>query len=195
MSTRFAAVVPVGPSQADLVRLRGLLNSLFDHEENLGWLILVDDSSLDRNFSRLVHVSKSCDVICIKNPRAGYGIGYLGGLAVGVLAGLEWLSERADPAFTIKLDTDALVIGSFAQSIRTTFDARSEVGIVGTIGRTANRREASFGFEQAVPSPLVMARRRWCDVHRRCNGDEARMRACFGEKTVPRVGRRPKKAR
>ena len=108
--TEFVVAIPVGPSEADAGRARDLLDSLRAHEPRARRIVLVDDALEPREWPE--------GVTAIPNPRNGRGIGTLGGTCTATLAALAWAHENAPGAWVMRLDSDALVIGPFAERDR-----------------------------------------------------------------------------
>jgi len=151
----FAAVIPVGSEANDIERLSAVVESLCFHEDQLKWLVLIDDAVPVRPLTSLVHTPKDCVVACISNPWNGYRDGPNGGLCTGLLSALAWVTETAEPDFVLKLDLDALVIRPFAKTIRRIIVESPDVGLIGVVGRTCDRSRKTYGFEESVPSPLI----------------------------------------
>ena len=151
----FAVVVPVGPWDAEMRRLRDLVESLTYYESRLGWLVLVDDAAPPRRPSFGDGLPAHVQVITLQNPRNGRGYAYLGGLAVGVLSAFAWLWRHADPSFTLKLDTDSLVIGPFASAVAERLRAAPAAGLIGALGKTCNRACPDFGRDVESRSPII----------------------------------------
>lgn len=144
--SRFAVVSPVGPGDREVNRVRDLFDSLEAFEPGNYHFVLVDD---DQGASRFTNIVPKClrdRYIEIKNPRRGQGGGWAAGCAVAVFAGLDELLRRRIPFnFALKLDTDALVIGPFAEKISAQFAAFSRIGMIGTV-RDPNLGEQPLEF-------------------------------------------------
>lgn len=127
---RPAVLIPAGPGRAERERTHDLLDALATHEPGLlRDLVVVDDDTRPRSAFPL-----SVDVI--PNPRAGRGIGTLGGTVAGTLAGLAHLHVHAPGAWVLRLDTDALVIGPVVERVEAAW--RAGDGILGSCARTCN---------------------------------------------------------
>jgi hypothetical protein len=125
-------LVPVGPSAGELARVQDLLESLRHYETAVSCIVLVDDAPSSRDLTKSANVNW-CELVCVVNPRQGRGDGWAGGLCVGIMAGLRWFwQNRPDLEFVLKMDTDALCIGPFAQKICARFRGSPELGLVGT---------------------------------------------------------------
>ena len=152
----FAVLVLVGPSPADLQGLQDLIESLLCYEAKMHWLVIIDDSQIDRGLASGVVTPSYCTTISIHNPREGRGNPRLGGQCSGVLAGLSWLFEHATPAFVLKLDTDTLIIAPFVTKLAESADEKTNVGIIGVLGPTADRSSAIFRCQFFWPSPIIV---------------------------------------
>lgn len=133
--TDFVVAIPVGPSEADADRTRDLLDSLRAHEPRARRIVLVDDARAPREWPD--------GVAAIPNPRAGRGIGTLGGTCTATIAALAWAHENAPGAWVMRLDTDALVIGPFADAIERAW--RTGDGVLGSCRKTCNGEPRDFG--------------------------------------------------
>jgi hypothetical protein len=133
-----AVVILAGPGDAEAARVRDLLDALAHHEPAARRILVVDDEHRTRRaWPRHVSV--------LANPRAGRGIGTLGGTCAGTLAGLSWAHDRAGvgPAGTwvLRLDADALVVGPVAARVEAAFAQDPRAGILGVAHRTPNGEE------------------------------------------------------
>jgi hypothetical protein len=140
----FAVLVPVGPGDQEVARAADLLESLWAHEPYVSWCVLIDDSVYDRQLGRNLSFPSACSGVSLINPRRGKGIGNLGGLCTGILAALSWVHTHTNATFTLKMDTDALVIAPFAKKIQDAFDRRPEIGMLGSYDQTCNGEERDF---------------------------------------------------
>lgn len=123
-----AVLIPAGPGRVERERTHDLLDALATHEPRLlRDVVVVDDDRRPRAAFPL-----SVDVIA--NPRAGRGIGTLGGTVAATLAGLAHLHAVARGAWVLRLDTDALVIGPVAERVEAAWRPRD--GILGSCTRT-----------------------------------------------------------
>jgi hypothetical protein len=114
---RFAAIVPVGPEPIDVERALGMQ---------------------DRRIGAQAHVPSTCRTITIVNARQSEPHHWKGVVCASVLAALRAIHAQADPCFAIKIDTDALVIGPFADRVHRFLAGRPDAGLVGVIGISCN---------------------------------------------------------
>jgi hypothetical protein len=62
------------------------------------------------------------------------------------LSGLRWIQEYAEARFVVKLDIDALVIAPFLNKTLLSMRSLTDVGMLGSIGRSANNDSPHFGY-------------------------------------------------
>lgn len=134
----FAVIAAVGPGDVELSRLRDLLDSLYTYEPGVRAIIVIDDRNDGFDLRSAAPAPPTCQTLIVKNPRQGRGDGVRGGLAAGILAGFARADALTDIAFTLKLDTDALVIAPFADRILAAFAANPKLGAVGRYGPASN---------------------------------------------------------
>ena len=151
MSVPFGVFVPLGPGEAEVLRAADLLDSLWCHEPGTRWVLVIDDDPSPRDLSVLPRAPRSCEITVLRHPRNGRGDGLMGGLCAANLVAMDWFERHTSAAFFVKLDTDALVTGSFADRLGSCL-SDPKVGIIGTLGRTCNRdsRERGFYADAAV---------------------------------------------
>ncbi len=125
---RCAVLIPVGAGDAEHARALDLLGALAVHEPRAPVLVVDDGARAGTAWPPRVDV--------IANPRAGRGIGMLGGTATATLAGLARLHATAPGAWVLRLDADALVVGPFAERLDRAW--RRGDGILGSCSRTCN---------------------------------------------------------
>lgn len=126
--SEFVVAIPVGPTATDAERARDLIVSLRAHEPRTRRIVLVDDAPEPREWPAAVDA--------IPNPRGGRGIGTLGGTCTATLAALAWAHANVPGAWVLRLDTDALVIGPFADAVDAAW--RTGDGVLGSCRLTPN---------------------------------------------------------
>jgi hypothetical protein len=152
-----AALVPVGCGAGEIERTRDLIEGIAGWEPALQRILLLDDSVEDRDLVACIQPPRGIECASILNPRLGHGYGYLGGLCSGVLTGLQWIHRNWRTDFTLKIDTDGLVIAPFVQWLGKARHQDAASGLFGTVGVTSNRNFYSFGSELHLVSPLISA--------------------------------------
>jgi hypothetical protein len=140
MPPRFAVVVPVGPEDIDMERARLLLASLARWEPTVGWCVVVEDAPTPRGVSVRDVMPANCRVVTLTNPRRGIGHYWSGAVLTGTLLALAWIQANTDADFVLMIETDALVIGPFADGIRRCFAEHATAGLIGTLGSSSNER-------------------------------------------------------
>jgi hypothetical protein len=146
---RWVAVVPVGPSATDAARLDDLLAALRHYEPNGGPVILLNDGGNAGSLLQLL-AQHGLEGDVWDNPRAGRGNAWLGRLTAGLASAYRRIAEDMPGRHVLKLDTDALVTGPFAQRLGLVLHAQSRAGLVGSVELTATGRANSSWFEQRV---------------------------------------------
>lgn len=141
---KVALVLPVGPGTTELWRATDLLKSLVAWEPHLAWCVIVDDAVPSRGLSELSLFPSSCRAVTLSNERQGKGQGKYGALCAAILAAFEWIHANTDADFLLKMDTDALAIGPFAQRVHELLMAEPDCGLVGTIGDRCNPSETDL---------------------------------------------------
>lgn len=140
----FVVAIPVAAGPVDHERVAGLLEALAAYEPRTTDVVIVDDEGgrapAPRTWSSS---SPSLRVTVLPNPRCGRGIPTLGGTVCGTFAALAWAARERPGAWVLRLDSDALVIGPFADAIEAALQPGD--GILGACHLTCNgqRRDVS----------------------------------------------------
>jgi hypothetical protein len=168
MPAPFAILIPVGPGEKEIERLRDFFDALFFFEPSVACILFVDDVRPARRLEREFTFPAGCRVETIANPRKGRGNGWSGGLAAGVLAGFQWITANTAVEFALKMDTDALVIAPFADKIAQAFRDRPEVSMLGSFSGNPNRRYDLPEDYSTAPAMIKLQKpvtvwRRTCD--------------------------------
>lgn len=127
----FAVLIPVGPSPLEPDRLVDLLDSLLVHESTGAHAVIIHDNPHAGIDTLRPLLPQGLPVTLLSSLRRGRGIGWLGGLATGVLQGLAHIHRALDVEFVVRLDTDALVIKPFASQIQALV-ANRKAGLLGS---------------------------------------------------------------
>ena len=127
----FAVIVPVGPSEREIPRLRELLASLSRFEKPNCFIVAIDDSPKPRPIETL-WTEYGLEGTVVHNPRQCRHRGLGAGLCPLVVAGLQWVIKNIEVEYALRLDTDSLVISHFHKKLEDHFNANPDCGIVGT---------------------------------------------------------------
>ncbi|HTU84571.1 MAG TPA: hypothetical protein VMF57_03295 [Solirubrobacteraceae bacterium] len=132
----FAVLVPVGPGQQEVDRLRDTLDSLraFEDSDEVN-LLLVDDNDVPRDLASAAGDWASCEVLRTPLWRDGTPDPY-SAMVAGTIEGMR-AAARREPEFLLKLDTDALIIGPVADKLRAAL-SEDGVGLVGSYTHTCS---------------------------------------------------------
>lgn len=161
--SRFGALIPVGPGDAEVERLADTVASLTAYEPvNLAQLVLIDDARERRDLRRALPPLR----VPVRVLRTGLHerrrrVNMYSAMTAGTLTGLR---ELVDPTadFAVKLDTDALVVAPFADRVAAALAADSRVGVLGACQRDpfGERDHSGWGWVLARSPRCVDIRRR-----------------------------------
>jgi hypothetical protein len=140
----FGVYVAVGPGAQEVPRIRDLVESILAHEPATPFILFVDDSLEDRDLVGQLRLPPTCAAISIIHPRHGKGNGQFGPQFATNLISANWFAKNTNVEFVLKMDTDALVIGPFAERLSQLFARESGIGIVGVLGRTCNKSSREY---------------------------------------------------
>jgi hypothetical protein len=145
----FVIVMPVGPGDEDAERAVDSVAAALAWEPQVARVVLVDDSTADRGLAERIGDPR---VVALRNPRRGFGQGVLAGTCTGMLLALRWIADDSPGSPVLRLDTDALVIGPFADRLREALAAHPEAGIVGrdNVGSVGDWRRATAKMAMPV---------------------------------------------
>jgi hypothetical protein len=149
----FVVAIPVGAGRVEADRVADLLAALRAHEPLVERVVVVDDEPGRAHDGATV----------VPNPRAGRGIGILGGTCAATLTALRWVQHNAPGATCVRVDTDALVIGPFARSLEEALARHPRAGVFGSCDKTCNgdpRDVAAWGRAVLKHRPPVWVWRR-----------------------------------
>lgn len=142
---RIVLLMSVGPGPLELERLRDFLPAIFHWEPAVRSVVFIDDALEPRGLATAFDLP--IGVVChsIPHPRQGAGSGVWGGLVEGILLGLGWIAlHEPSSAMVLKIDTDALVIGPFADKATAFLQANPAVGLLGLHDRHCSGEPRSF---------------------------------------------------
>lgn len=140
----YAIVLPVGPDLIEIDRVADLIESVRASERGRCWFVMVDDGIEDRKLTEKFEIPANWVSTSIPHPRRKFPeravVATSGkGICSAVLAALSNVATNAPEArFTLKLDTDALIIGPFVEKLATVVAAHADVGMIGAYDRTPN---------------------------------------------------------
>jgi hypothetical protein len=163
---RIGIVLPVGPNDGSAAL--DTLDSVLCYAGASRVIVCVDDTGGIDDFAKHAE-TLSDEIVVIPAPPQASG-GY-GGLWVKIAAGYLWMLERYAPQVILRLDVDALLIGSgLAERAVDKFAADPKVGLIGSyrIAADGNIRDWSWGarmlrMESGLPGlrhPGLRARHR-----------------------------------
>jgi hypothetical protein len=124
-----AVIIFVGPGPEQLRGLSDVLDGLSIYEPETTRVLAVCDRP-DATIDGL-SIPSGIKLETIFHPRSGRGNPLFGASCVGTLAALAHVIDWR-PAFAIKIDTDALIIGRCFDRLATLFAGNSSIGVVGT---------------------------------------------------------------
>jgi hypothetical protein len=142
-----AILIPIGPGDANAIRVAVLVNAVFITEPQTALVVLVTDrQDLKIDFGALVSPSQRSRVHVVINPRLPQSPGDTGGLFRGVVSGIKAIASILEGVdFVIKLDTDALPIRKYYKKIQAAIAKNTfPIAILGTVGPTCNRDHEHF---------------------------------------------------
>ncbi|HLH83380.1 MAG TPA: hypothetical protein VKV38_08950 [Trebonia sp.] len=139
---RIGVVLPVGPKDSEAA-VDTLASALY-YLDKSRIIVVIDDTVGCPGFGQQVREMSPDTVVLPSPPRAPGG---LGGLWVKIAAGYQWLLERYEPDIILRLDTDALIIGSgIEECAAREFGENPAVGLLGSyrIAPDGNPRDWSW---------------------------------------------------
>lgn len=166
-SKDFAVFVPVGPGQRELDRIGDLLESLFYHEPSVSHVVFIDDvpPGKERSLETFFKTPPGCRVVSLRNPRNGRGNGIQGCITAGTIAAFHWIVTNTNCRFTLKLDSDSLIVAPFSAKIIAAFEANPDVSLYGCYSKTPNR---DYNLPEDVSmAPALKKLQRWLTIWRR----------------------------
>src|SRR5262245_7265485 len=138
---RFAALILLGPDLSDRKRILDLVDSLSTFEPSVTAIVVADDSACGPELLQALRVPDGCQLTFVRNPHSSRD--FLS-LASNVLTALDHIHQSLPVGFTVKLDTDALVIAPFATRIASELEVRPDIGMLGLLSNSCNRSRESF---------------------------------------------------
>jgi len=131
-------VVLVGPGERELGRLNDLLASVVHFEAPFvarSTLLLVNDRNDQLDGPAIAVRTQFREVVVLNNPYVGAKGGDLvfDRMTAGIWMALHTAMDRTDAEFVLKLDTDAMACGPFAERITRYFRDHPDAGMIGSL--------------------------------------------------------------
>lgn len=144
--------IPVGPSEMEIARLSDLLSSLLHYEPGITNFVIVDHGPAARDLTTCWSGHSGCSFVVIRIANQTHNGTWLGAACNANLAVLDYVLREHPNHSVLKMDTDALVIGPFAQQICDLFDSDKRIGMAGSLGNSCNRSVRTMRFDDASQS-------------------------------------------
>jgi len=138
----FAILVAVGPDPKELERVADLIQSVRAFENGPCRFVMVDDGETDRRLDLQFDFPNNWIALAARHPRrefpeAAARANRGKGICAAILQGLAVVARNAsDARFTLKVDTDALVIGPFVEKLSKLIENEPSVGMIGAYDKT-----------------------------------------------------------
>ena len=156
-ANRFAVVLAYRDNE--MARVTDLLSALCAWEPQVGWVLLIEDFPQESGFSEAAPCGGECRVLSIKNPRVTRPVmHWADALNVGILRAWSLIQRETDADFVLKIDTDALVIGPFAEAVRACMRRTPDAGLIGSYGFSCHPAVRPIQDMRGEP-PLLTFRR------------------------------------
>jgi len=131
MAGAFSVVLSLGPDPFEMERLHYIAAALAKVEgNNLLSLIILDDCKLARDYESIATLLGHRKLQIYPSPRQFRGHHWRGGLATNYLFGFEAAFGSGSPEFIIMIDSDCLLLRSFAGGLSDRFRANANLGII-----------------------------------------------------------------
>jgi hypothetical protein len=119
--------------------------SLHHYEPGVARVVIVNDEHTGRDDLVAAAGPLADRTTVIENPRDPAADGWSEGVLVGIASGLAHLVEHhADLDWVLRMDSDALIIGPFADAISTRFASDPTIGMAGTYLHDADGNVRDF---------------------------------------------------
>ena len=137
MPLSYAIALLIGPKQTEIDRTIDLIDSLVKLEPTPAKVAVVDDCpeprDLGKHFRFPPHITPT--YLRFERPRVRFSEAK--GVCGNSMMAFQWIARNAPEArFGMKLDTDALVIGPFAEKLAAEFDRDPSIGALGAYTKT-----------------------------------------------------------
>lgn len=153
-----AILLLVGPAEEETARIQDLADALSIYTDHDLDIYLIDDGHPRIHDHKIIFQSCAKDVYISKNPLRGKSNYLYERHTAGILYGLNEIYKNGHRqyAYTLKLDTDALVIGPYDLAIKKYFDTNPTKGIIGTYRKHPDGSDRSHP-EQGWPRIIRQA--------------------------------------
>lgn len=183
MSLSYAIALLIGPKDVEITRSQDLIDSVAYHEPTPCKVAVVDDCPTPRDLSKRLHFPPHLTPAFLRFDRPKVGFKEAKGVAGNSMMAFQWIARHAPEArFGMKLDTDALAIGPFAERLARAFDADPSIGALGAYTRTPEGHERDISrnarlMRELHRPPLRLSggpRGMWRSIKRRFGGGDPR---------------------
>jgi hypothetical protein len=148
----FGVVICVGPGEKERTRFDDFVHSLLFYEPTVSGLAVIDDEIPKRDLLSRFTIPAHCRAEVMTNPRRGRGSGWGAGLTAAILLGIQWLHNNVRPQFVVKVDTDTLIIGEFANRIFNHFITNPDEGMLGSFLKYPDRPRDFYKEREVAPA-------------------------------------------
>lgn len=181
MPLSYAIALLIGPKDLEVERSQDLIDSLAFHEPTPARVAVVDDCPTPRDLSQRLRFPPHITPAFLRFDRPKVGFKEAKGVAGNSLMAFQWIAHHAPEArFGMKLDTDALAIGPFAERLAREFDADPAVGALGAYTKTPEGQDRDISrnarlMKELHRPPLQFTggpRAAWRSLKRRLGGGD-----------------------
>ena len=131
MAGAFSVVLSLGPDPFEMERVHYIAAALAKLEANkLLSLIILDDCKPVRDYESIAALLGHTKLQIYPSPRQFRGHHWRGGLATNYFFGFEAAFSNGSPEFIVMIDSDCLLLRSFAGSLSDQFRANADLGII-----------------------------------------------------------------
>jgi hypothetical protein len=139
---RIAVIMPVGVGETETRRFKDTADSLLANEPAVRWLVVLDDAPSERDLVSQIRNAQA-EVVVLRSSLNHNIRDRESRITAGVLTSLRWAADNTDCDVVMKIDTDALVISSFAADIGAAL-ADETIGMLGSYDEDPNGARRSF---------------------------------------------------
>jgi hypothetical protein len=133
----YAIALLIGPKDVEVARTEELLDAIGALEPTPADVVVIDDAPQPRDLQSRLKFPPQLTPTFLKFDRPKVGFKEAKGVAGNSMMAFQWIARHAPQArFGMKIDTDALVIGPFAQKLAAEFDRDPTIGALGAYTKT-----------------------------------------------------------